>query len=96
MPTTFDIMSPGIIPPEQLAQNYNQPTMQPQFAMNPPTISQPEVTIDTSSFSFTTIPDDNTSDKMSINIGGPSPDVGLAPKKRGRPKKEILDANEDK
>lgn len=85
MPSTFDFISNTISPEQRMQMSPN--IMQP---IQPPPAQQivPEVVVEPSGISFTTVPDNDISDKMSITINnGPVPDVGLPSKKRGRPKK---------
>ncbi len=87
MPSTFDFMNNNIIPPEQ---NYGiQNHYSPQYVRQPRKMPEPEVVVEPGGINFTTIDDTDTSNnKMTVTIdNGPTPDVGLPAKRRGRPRK---------
>lgn len=97
MPSTFDFMNNNIIPPEQ--KFMNQPMYpQAQPPMTPPQQPVPTVTVEPGGLNFSTIGEDKSADKMSIDVPQPNVDVGLpAPAKRGRRKNipaESVNSNE--
>lgn len=87
MPSTFDFMGRAITPPEQNYMMQNQYGA-PQQYIPPMRMPEPEVVVEPGGINFTTIGEDSNSNKMTVTIdNGPTPDVGLPTKKRGRPKK---------
>lgn len=79
MPSTFDFVNNNIIPPEQKFMN------QPVYTQPTPPQPTPVVTVEPGGLNFSTIGEDNSADKMVIDVPQPNVDVGLpAPAKRGR------------
>jgi hypothetical protein len=93
---TFDFINQPILPntynrPNQLDPQRTYQQQAPQVKQQPTYVSQPvnnEPEISVGGFSFTTIKDDDTSNKMVINVDNNPQDVGLKSSKKKRSSKK--------